>query len=326
MGKKNKIILILFLIFIVLFPLFLTNKYYISVMVVVGFYTLIVIGLGMLMGYAGQISLGHAAFYGLGAYSSGILCTKYNFNPWLAILCGLILTGIIAYIIGVPSLKLKGHYLAMATLGFGEIVYIVFNELSVLTGGPSGLMEIPILSLCGISLNTDQRFYYLLWAVILICIILSINIVNSRAGRALRAIHGSEAAALCMGINVTKYKVQIFILSALMASLSGSFYAHFVTFISPSSFGFMQSIMLATMVVIGGMSDIWGSCLGAFIITILPEYLHIFHDYEILIFGLILMIIMILMPKGLFIGMIDALNWGKDKFFRKAHESNSISG
>jgi len=295
-------------------------------MVVVGFYTLIVIGLGMLMGYAGQISLGHAAFYGLGAYSSGILCTKYNFNPWLAILCGLILTGIIAYIIGVPSLKLKGHYLAMATLGFGEIVYIVFNELSVLTGGPSGLMEIPILSLCGISLNTDQRFYYLLWAVILICIILSINIVNSRAGRALRAIHGSEAAALCMGINVTKYKVQIFILSALMASLSGSFYAHFVTFISPSSFGFMQSIMLATMVVIGGMSDIWGSCLGAFIITILPEYLHIFHDYEILIFGLILMIIMILMPKGLFIGMIDALNWGKDKFFRKAHESNSISG
>ena len=294
-------------------------------MVVVGFYSLIVIGLGMVMGYAGQISLGHAAFYGLGAYTSGVLCTKYHLNPWLAILCGIILTGTIAYIIGVPSLKLKGHYLAMATLGFGEIVYIIFNELSCLTGGPSGMTGIPYLSIGGFSLDTDFRFYCLLWIVILIFIILSLNIVNSRIGRALRAIHGNETAARCMGINVPKYKVQIFVLSAIMASLAGSFYAHFVTFISPSSFGFMQSIMLATMVVIGGMSEIWGACLGAIILTILPEYLHIFHDYEILIFGIILMIIMILMPKGLFIGIMDSLKGIKNRLFIKTDEPNSNS-
>lgn len=320
MDKKNILLLILTITGIVLFPILTTNKYYISVMVVVGFYTLIVIGLGLLMGYAGQISLGHAAFYGLGAYTSGILTTKYQINPWIAMLCGLLLTAIIAYIIGVPSLKLKGHYLAMATLGFGEIMYIAFNELSVLTGGPSGLGGIPNLSIGKFTLNTDFRLYCIVWPIVLISIILILNIVNSRVGRALRAIHGSETAAVCMGINTSKYKVQIFVLSAILASLSGSFYAHFVTFISPSSFGFMQSIMFAVMVVIGGMTEVWGAALGALILTILPEYLHLFHDYEILIFGTTLMIIMILMPKGLFIGLLDGLKWIKQKIFKKSYE------
>lgn len=325
MNIKNTLIFILVLIALVLFPIFTPNKYYISVMVIVGFNILIVIGLGMLLGYAGQISLGHAAFYGLGAYTSGVLCTKYHFNSWLAILSGLILTGAVAYIIGVPSLKLKGHYLAMATLGFGEIVFIVFNELSILTGGPSGMTNIPRLSLFGFPLNTDLSFYFFTWTIVLVVIIFTINIVNSRVGRALLSIHGSENAALAVGINVSKYKVQIFILSAIFASLAGSLYAHFVTFISPSSFGFMQSIIFVTMVVIGGMTDIWGACLGAFILTILPEYLHVFHDYEILIFGITLMIIMILMPKGLFEGSKVGFKWIKKKIFGRTNEPNSLS-
>ncbi|MGA1792029.1 MAG: branched-chain amino acid ABC transporter permease [bacterium] len=325
MDNKNIFIFILLLIALILFPFMVPNKYYISVMVVVGFNVLIVIGLGMLMGYAGQISLGHAAFYGLGAYTSGALCTKFHFNPWLALLCGIILTAGVAYLIGVPSLKLKGYYLAMATLGFGEIVFIVFNELSVFTGGPSGMTSIPRLSVYGFTLNTDLRFYCFVWGIVLVSIIISINIVNSRVGRALLAIHGSESAALAVGINVASYKVQVFVLSAVFASIAGSLYAHFVTFISPSSFGFMQSIMLVTMVVIGGMSDIWGACLGALIITILPEYLHVFHDYEILIFGITLMIIMILMPKGLFVSFIDGIRWIKTKIFGKSDESDPVS-
>jgi len=276
------------------------------------------------MGYAGQISLGHAAFYGIGAYTSGALCTRFGFNPWLAILCGILLTGTVAYMIGVPSLKLKGHYLAMATLGFGEIVFIVFNELIPLTGGPSGMTGIPRLVFFGIRLNTDLRFYCFTWAIVLAAIVLSLNIVNSRTGRALLAIHGSEDAAQAAGINVSFFKVQVFVLSAVFASVAGSLYAHFVTFISPSSFGFMQSIMLVTMVVIGGMSDIWGACLGALILTILPEYLHVFHDYEILIFGTTLMIIMILMPKGLFVGSIDAVKWLKGKILKGSHESDPV--
>jgi branched-chain amino acid transport system permease protein len=324
MNNKNKFIFILVMIALILFPLMVRNKYYISVMVVVGFNVLIVIGLGMLMGYAGQISLGHAAFYGLGAYTSGALCTKLHLNPWLAIFCGMIFTAGVAYLIGVPSLKLKGHYLAMATLGFGEIVFIVFNELSVLTGGPSGMTSIPRLSIFGLALNTDLRFYCFVWIIVLVSIIISINIVNSRVGRALLAIHGSESAALAVGVNVASYKVQVFVLSAVFASIAGSLYAHFVTFISPSSFGFMQSIMLVTMVVIGGMSDIWGACLGALIITILPEYLHVFHDYEILIFGITLMIIMILMPKGLFVSFIDGIRWIKTKIFGRNDESDPV--
>lgn len=325
MNKKNTIILAVVIIAIVLFPILVTNKYYISVMVVVGFNTLIVIGLGMLMGYAGQISLGHAVFYGIGAYTSGVLCTKFNFNPWAGIFCSIILTGIVAALIGIPSLKLKGHYLAMATLGFGEIVYIVFNELSFLTGGPSGMTSIPRLSIFGIGLNTDLRFYCFVWVVVVFVLILSLNIVNSRVGRAFMAIHGSEQAAIAMGIDVAGYKVQVFVLSAIFASISGSFYAHFITFISPSSFGFMQSIMFVTMVVIGGMSDLWGACLGALILTILPEYLHVFHDYEILIFGTILMLIMVLMPKGLFVGAIDSLRWIKFKMTGRKNEADTLS-
>jgi len=324
MNKRNAIIFILLLIALILFPILVRNKYYISVMVVVGVNVLIVIGLGMLMGQAGQISLGHAAFYGIGAYTSGALCTRYGFNPWLAMPCGILLTGTVAYMIGVPSLKLKGHYLAMATLGFGEIVFIVFNELIPLTGGPSGMTGIPRLILFGVPLNTDLRFYCFTWAIVLAAIVLSLNIVSSRTGRALLAIHGSEEAAQAAGINVSGFKVQVFVLSAIFASVAGSLYAHFVTFISPSSFGFMQSIMLVTMAVIGGMSDIWGACLGAFILTILPEYLHVFHDYEILIFGTTLMIIMILMPKGLFVGSFDAFAWIKGKIFKGNHESDPV--
>ena len=259
-------------------PFVLRESYLLTVMVFIGIYTMLAVALNLLLGYAGQISLGHAAFYGLGAYTTGSLCTKFHFNPWLAIFCGIVLTAGVAYLIGVPSLKLKGHYLAMATLGFGEIVFIVFNELSVLTGGPSGMTSIPRLSIFHFALNTDLRFYCFVWVIVLVSIIISINIVNSRVGRALLAIHGNESAALAVGVNVASYKVQVFVLSAVFASIAGSLYAHFVTFISPSSFGFMQSIMLVTMVVIGGMSDIWGACLGALIITILPEYLHVFHS------------------------------------------------
>ena len=186
------------------------------------------------------------------------------------------------------------------------------------------MISIPRLSFFAFPLNPDLRFYCFTWAIVLMMIILSLNIVNSRVGRALLAIHGSENAALGVGVNVSSYKVQIFVLSAVFASIAGSLYAHFVTFISPSSFGFMQSILLVTMVVIGSMYDLWGACLGALILTILPEYLHVFHDYEILIFGIILMIIMILMPKGLFIGAIDGIRWIKEKFFGKRNDSHSV--
>jgi branched-chain amino acid transport system permease protein len=296
---------VLFAVVIGAIAVALDNEYYFTLFNFIGIHTLLVVGLNLLLGYAGQISLGHAAFFGLGAYTSGILTATCGVNPWLALLAGLIVSGTSAYLIGIPALKLRGYYLAMATLGFGIIVYIVLNEAQGLTGGPSGLAGIPSLSLAGFPLNTARRLYLLIWISLGVILALSANLVNSRTGRAIRALHESEAAAQSLGVNTARMKLKIFVWSALYASLAGSFYAHALNFIAPASFGFMFSIKLVTMVVLGGMASIWGSLLGAGVLTVLPELLTVFHDFEVVIFGAILMVVMIFLPRGLVRGLLD---------------------
>jgi branched-chain amino acid transport system permease protein len=283
----------------------LHNDYYLTLINFIGIHTLLVVGLNLLMGYAGQISLGHAAFFGLGAYTSGILTATYGVDPWLAMLAGMLVCGLTAFLIGVPALKLRGYYLAMATLGFGIILYIVFNEAESWTGGPSGLTGIPDLSLFGFKLDTPKRLFLLIWPVLGGIMALSANLVDSRTGRALRALHEGEAAAQSLGVNTSRLKLMIFVWSALYASLAGSLYAHTLNFIAAASFGFMFSIKLVTMVVLGGMASIWGSFLGAAVLTVLPEMLTMFHDYEVIIFGVILMVVMIFLPRGLVRGIMD---------------------
>ena len=296
---------VLFGAIVLLLAATLDNQYYFTLLNFIGIHTLLVVGLNLLLGYAGQISLGHAAFFGLGAYTSGILTATYGVNPWLALLAGLVISGLAALLIGIPALKLRGYYLAMATLGFGIIVYIILNEAGHLTGGPSGLAGIPSLSIAGFPLDTPQRLYLLIWFTVGVIMALSANLVNSRAGRALRALHDSEAAAESLGVDTARMKLKIFVWSALYASLAGSLYAHTLNFIAPSSFGFMFSIKLVAMVVLGGMASIWGSLLGAGVLTVLPELLTAFHDFEIIIFGLILMVVMIFLPRGLVRGLLD---------------------
>ena len=283
----------------------LDNEYYFTLLNFIGIHTLLVVGLNLLLGYAGQISLGHAAFFGLGAYTSGILTATCGVSPWLALPAGLVLSGSAAFLIGVPALKLRGYYLAMATLGFGIIVSIILNEAQPLTGGPSGLPGIPPLTLAGFPLNTARRLYPLIWLAVGVILALSANLVDSRAGRALRALHDSEAAAASLGVDTARLKLKIFIWSALYASLAGSLYAHSLNFIAPASFGFMFSIKLVAMVVLGGMASIWGSLLGAGVLTLLPEVLTVFHDFEVVIFGAILMVVMIFLPRGLVRGLLD---------------------
>ena len=293
----------------------LKNEYYYTLLNFIGIHTLLVVGLNLLMGYGGQISLGHAAFFGIGAYASGILTATYGVNPWLALSAGLIICGAAAWLIGVPALKLHGYYLAMATLGFGIILNIIFNEAQAWTGGPSGLSGIPSLSLLGWPLNTPRKMYALIWLTVWLILLISANLVNSRSGRALRALHDSEAAAQSLGVDTARVKLRIFIWSALYASLAGSLYAHTLNFVAPSSFGFMFSIKLVTMVVLGGMASIWGSLLGAAALTVLPELLTVFHDYETIIFGGILMVVMIFLPQGLMRGIMDL--WEFRRFKRE---------
>ncbi|HPL63908.1 MAG: branched-chain amino acid ABC transporter permease [Syntrophales bacterium] len=306
-AKRDILGFLLFAAAVLIAPFFFADSYILNVLVFVGINTLLAVALNLLLGFAGQISLGHAAFFGLGAYISGVMTAAHSFDPWLAMLIAAVSTGVAAFIIGFPILKLKGHYLAMATLGFGIIVYIVFNETVDLTGGPSGLPGIPNLSLGEFSFDNDIKNFYLIWAFTLLAMRISLNLYRSRIGRALRAIHDSEVAARVAGVNVKNLKVQIFTMSAVISALAGSLYAHTMTFISPASFGFNFSVELVTMVIIGGLGSVYGSFMGAAILTLLPEFLRIFHDYDIIVYGLLLILIIMFMPGGLAGGFRTAL-------------------
>lgn len=303
--KKELIKYTVFALCILLAPLAFSGNYLMNVLVFVGIHTLLAVALNLLLGYAGQISLGHAAFFGLGAYGSGILSTTYEWNPWLAMLVVALVVGGFAFAIGFPILKLKGHYLAMATLGMGIIVYIVFNEWVDITGGPSGFSGIPNLELGSLVFDSDLKNYYLVWSFVLGCVLLSVNLANSRIGRAFRAIHDAEVAARVMGVNARLLKVQVFALSAMICAIAGSLYAHVMTFVAPPSFGFNISVELLTMVVIGGLGSIYGSFLGALLLTLLPEFLRFMHDYDIVFYGGLLMVMTIFMPGGLVRGIPD---------------------
>jgi len=195
----------------------------------------------------------------------------------------------------------------MATLAFGYIVFIVFNQASSLTGGPSGFGQIPRFRLGNFLLRSDVHYYYLVWTLVIVVLLVSLNIIHSRVGRALRSIHEGELTANIMGVNTARYKIQVFVLSAVYASLAGSLYAHFITFLNPTPFGFHFSIVLVVMVAVGGMANVWGAMIGAALLTILPEYLRAFQDYDILIYGSILLVIMMFLPQGLFAGILGLI-------------------
>ncbi len=283
--------------------LFNKNDYYFNVLNILLLKGLIVVGLSLLMGYAGQVSLGHAAFYGLGAYTSGILTAKYGWSPLSALLAAQGVTLLAALIIGIPALRLKGHYLAMATLGFGVIVYVIFKEMIDLTGGPSGLVGIPPLELLGHTFLESRQYFFLFALILVLAILFALHLAHSPFGRALLALHDSEAATMALGYDTGRLKLIVFLISAALAGLAGSLYAHFAMFISPTSFTFLHSVKFVTMVVIGGVASLWGALLGAALLSVLPEILTVFEDYDVLVFGTILVAIMIFLPEGLFKGL-----------------------
>ncbi len=305
--KRLKPFFLLALTLLIL-PLVFQNNYYVTVIgVTAGLNAILAISLNLLMGYAGQISLGHAAFFGIGAYVSAILTTRYGWNPWPALLAGMVITSTVAFLIARPILRLKGHYLAMATLGLGVIVHIFLIQEDDFTGGPDGLGSIPPLSIFGWEVNSDLRWYFVIAVILLLVLWLALNIISSRSGRALRALHGSKVAAEMMGIDTTATKSGVFVLAALIAALAGSLFAHQQSFISPDSFGFFFSLQLVTMVVLGSMGSNYGAILGAIILTFLPAMLVVFEDYEVMIFGAILMLVMIFLPQGLLFGIQNLL-------------------
>jgi branched-chain amino acid transport system permease protein len=295
-------------VFLATLPLWLNSPYALSTLILIGIYSIVTIGLCLLMGYAGQISLGQAAFFGLGAYGSGILTVKLAWSPWLALPAAAALTACVALLFGLPIFRLRGHYLAMGTLAFGFIIEIVMNEWKAYTGGPTGLPGIPRLTIGGLPLKSDLVYYYLVWACAVVALLLGLNIVNSRFGRALRAIRASEPAAQSLGVDVARYKLLTFVVSSVYASIAGSLYAHYMIFISPGAFDFSVSVRLVLMAAVGGLASIWGAPLGTALVMLLtlvlreivPKLTHYGSgEYQIIAYGALLVVIMIFMPDGL---------------------------
>jgi branched-chain amino acid transport system permease protein len=284
---------------VLLLPLLLTSNYHFRVLSLIFISGLAAIGLNLLMGFAGQVSLGHAGFMGIGAYTVAILPEQLGLSSLGAIWVGALISGLLAFAVGRPILKLKGYYLAVATLGFGFLISQIIGNEAHWTGGPDG-MSVPRLAILGWRIRSAEAWYWISGVVLIIGVLIAQNIVNSSTGRALRAIHDSEIAAQVVGVDISRQKLKVFVLSAIYASLAGSLMALSTGHITPdSTAGFLRSIELLTMVVLGGLGSIFGSILGAAILILLPQVLTVFHDYEHLMLGLIMMLCVILLPSGM---------------------------
>lgn len=292
-------------------PLITTSKQLLGTFIFAGIYAIAVIGLALFSGYAGQPSMGQAGFCAIGAYASAIVATKFNLSPWFGILAAGAMSGLAGWLIGSLILRLSGHYLAIGTLGFGIIVAALLKQWEW-TGLSSGMRNVPRFEFVGDALKTEAGYYYLVLVILLIVIVLSLNLVRSRPGRALRALHESEIGAEMLGVDTATAKLRVFVLSAVLGGIAGSLYAHYVGSITPDTFEFTISVEMLVMAVIGGVSSVWGAALGtAFIwglsqaIKALPDLLHdvvkipSITQFELMIFGAILIIVMIFMPDGL---------------------------
>lgn len=283
---------------LVALPFALPNNFMMDVAVRVALVAIAAIGLNLLMGFAGQVSIGHAAFVAIGAYGSGIITSRFGWPPVPAIVGAAAGAALVAWIIAKPILRLKGHSLTMATLGLGVIVNMVLINEVAWTGGPDG-MPVPPLVMLGFTFGRIIYWYALAVTLLLVAIVLSINLFESPCGRALRGLHGSEVAARVTGVDVGMFKVKAFVASGVFATVSGSLTGHYLGFISPSMAAFTHSVELATMVVVGGMASTFGAVLGAALLTVLPQLLGGLHGFEAIFFGMILMLTMIFLPRGL---------------------------
>jgi branched-chain amino acid transport system permease protein len=270
-----------------------------TVMALAGLFAIVAVGLNLLFGYAGKISFGHNAFMAMGAYASGILTTGAGLPPLGALVAGAAGTGAVAFLIGAPILRLRGHYLAMATLALGEITIIVSTRWTEVTGGLTGIPGVPDFRVLGLAFDTKTKLYYLIWAVALGGLGLSFRVIDSRFGRALRALGAHEVAAEALGVPVVRYRVQVFVLSAVYAAVAGGLYAHFLNYVNGTFFDLPVMVELMAMLVVGGIGTRWGPIVGAVPLMWVSQSLGRYADYSLLIFGALYGVALLFLPRGL---------------------------
>lgn len=274
-------------------------EYWVTLLNYIGLYAIVAIGLVLLTGVGGMTSFGQAAFVGIGAYTTAFMTTQYGVSPWLALIAGIILTALIALMLGAVTMRLSGHFLPLGTIAWGLALFYLFGNLDIL-GKYDGINGIPVLNVLGINLESGRHIYYLIWVVVLGAVVSVQNLLNSRPGRAIRALRGGGAMAEAMGVNTAWMRVVIFIYAAVLASISGFLYAHLQRAVNPTPFGLNHGIEFLFMAVVGGVSHVWGAVLGAAILTILQDYLQTLlpkllgesGNFEVIVFGVLMVLLL----------------------------------
>jgi branched-chain amino acid transport system permease protein len=283
---------------LLVFPFLASNRYQVHIINMAGIYILISLGLNLAMGYAGQFNLAMGALWGVGAYTAAILNTRLGVPFWLNLPAAIVVTGLVGALVGLPSLKVRSHYLAIVTIGLGEVINILLVQQEPLTGGALGIGSIQMPSFFGIPLNNDERYYYLILVVVVLGFLVARQILANRIGRSFRAIRDDYQAAKAMGVNTAYYQILAFVISAAYAGAAGALFAHLNTYISPDIYEFKSTLFVMTATMVGGMGSLPGSIVGGLALPILQEYLRVIKDWQLVVYGVAIMIVVLFVPGG----------------------------
>jgi branched-chain amino acid transport system permease protein len=298
-AVRMKWIIVALLIVMIVLPFFVSSPYILRILTVALMYIMIATSLNFLTGFLGMMTLGHAAFWGIGSYTAAIITTRLPIGMGVGMICAALVCGIVSFLLGLAVLKLKSYYLTVTTLGFCEIVRLIEMNWMPVTRGPLGIPGIPYPNIFGIDLSSHKATYYVILVLAVLSIFIVYSLIHSRIGIGIIACREDDLAASAMGINVFKYRVMVFVISAMMVGVAGAFYAHYITFIDPSSFTTAASIDMLVMTIFGGLGSIPGTILGATILTVLPETMRILAEYRTLIYGILIVVLMLVKPSGL---------------------------
>lgn len=302
-------------------PLVIRDSYVMHIMIMTGVYMMLAVSVDIIYGYAGQLNLGQAAFYAIGAYTTALLMLRLHVSYWVAMPLSGLAAGVFGVLLGIPTLRLRGLYLGIATMGFSEMLRLILLSWDSFTRGPMGLPGIPSPTIGPLVIESKTAYYYLILFYLLATIFAVRRLVNSRVGKAWMAIREDEIAAQAMGIDLPKYKVMAFTLGAFLAGVAGSFFAVYISFVSPDAFKMMESYLIFAMPAIGGMGTTAGPLLGAIIIYVLPEATRAFAEYRMLWVGALLAVVMIVNPRGI-LGGLEPLF----QMYRKRREARTAGG
>lgn len=303
MKIKSRVVkALLFLILAILlliFPFIAKSRYQVHILNMCGIYILLSLGLNIAMGYAGQFNLAMGALWGIGGYTAGILNTRLGWPFWVNLPIAMLFAGLVGAFVGLPSLKVRAHYLSIVTIGLGEVINLILLNQQDLTGGALGIPRIKMPVFFGIPLDSDESYYYLILVMVIAGFLLARQIVANRVGRSFRAIRDDSLTAQAMGVPIGKYKILAFFLSAVFAGAAGALYAHLNTYISPDIFDYRSTMFIMTLTMIGGMGNLTGSIIGGFMLPILQEYLRAFRSWQLVGYGLVILLVVLFIPGGI---------------------------